>query len=158
MTQKSPSGHHPTTLSGWIFATEAYIDNRRKLVKQQYILQMSSQYGELRPTNGWGRLVRFRHPSEFQWVSCLLASLLQRCRSPQANQTLHDVWLSPRFVHYIYIFSGSCPRAEFCNVQNSLCIQVLCSHILASSLHGTPAVDGSQTLRRGTGNGIRELL
>jgi len=24
----------------------------KKLVKQQYVLQMSSQYGELRPTNG----------------------------------------------------------------------------------------------------------
>jgi len=28
--QKSPSGHHPTTLSGYIFATEACIDNRKK--------------------------------------------------------------------------------------------------------------------------------
>ena len=33
-------------------ATEARIDNRKKLVKQQYVLQMSPQYGELRPTNG----------------------------------------------------------------------------------------------------------
>ena len=30
MTQKSPSGHHLTTLSGYIFATKAYIDNRKK--------------------------------------------------------------------------------------------------------------------------------
>ena len=30
--QKSPSGHHPTTLSGYIFATKAYIDNRKKLL------------------------------------------------------------------------------------------------------------------------------
>ena len=28
--QKSQSGHHPTTLSGYIFATKAYIDNREK--------------------------------------------------------------------------------------------------------------------------------
>ena len=28
--QKSPSGHHPTTLSDYIFATEACIDNRKK--------------------------------------------------------------------------------------------------------------------------------
>ena len=62
--QKSPSGHHPTTLSGYIFATKACIDNRKKLVKQQYLLYMSSQYGELRQSppnfspfllwpNGW---------------------------------------------------------------------------------------------------------
>ena len=53
MMQKSPSEHHRTTLSGYIFPTEACIDNRKKLVKQQYLLQMSLQYGELRPTNGW---------------------------------------------------------------------------------------------------------
>jgi len=28
--QKSPSGHHRTTLSGYIFATKAYIENRKK--------------------------------------------------------------------------------------------------------------------------------
>jgi len=50
--QKSPSGHHRTTLAGYIFATKARIDNRKKnlFVKQQ--LHMSAQYGELRPING----------------------------------------------------------------------------------------------------------
>jgi len=28
--QKSPSGHHHTTSSGYIFATKACIDNRKK--------------------------------------------------------------------------------------------------------------------------------
>jgi len=41
ITPKSPSGHHRTTLSGYIFATEARIDNRKKIVKQQYLLHMS---------------------------------------------------------------------------------------------------------------------
>ena len=40
--QKSPSGHHRTTSSGYIFANKACIDNRKKLVKQQYLLHMSS--------------------------------------------------------------------------------------------------------------------
>ena len=31
---KSPSGHHPTTLSGYIFATKACVDNRKKLIKR----------------------------------------------------------------------------------------------------------------------------
>jgi len=30
--KKSPSGHHPTTLSGYIFATKVRIDNRKKLL------------------------------------------------------------------------------------------------------------------------------
>ena len=39
---KSPSGHHRTTLLGYIFATKPHIDNRKKLVKQQYVRQMFS--------------------------------------------------------------------------------------------------------------------
>jgi len=44
-------------------------------------------------------------------------------------------------------------------VQNSLCVQVLRSPILAALLHGTGAVGLIQTLRRGTRtkNGITEL-
>jgi len=54
IAKNSPSAHHRKTLSACIFATKACIeciDNRTKLVKQQY-LHMSLQHGELRPTNG----------------------------------------------------------------------------------------------------------
>jgi len=34
ITKKSLSGHHRTTLSGYVFATKAHIDNRRKNFKQ----------------------------------------------------------------------------------------------------------------------------
>jgi len=51
--QKSPSRHHRTTLSGYISSQLRHISTiGKKLVKQQYLLQTSSQYGELRPTNG----------------------------------------------------------------------------------------------------------
>jgi len=50
--KKSPSGHHRTTFSGYIFATKAHIDNRKKLVKQQYLLHMLLECGELRPPSG----------------------------------------------------------------------------------------------------------
>jgi len=69
--KKSPSECHHTILSGYIFAIKACIDNRKKLVKQQYLLQMSLQYGELQPTNGWDRLVGLGHPIIFKWVSRL---------------------------------------------------------------------------------------
>jgi len=42
IAKKSPSEHHPTNLSGYIFATKAYIDNGKKLIKQQCLLRMSS--------------------------------------------------------------------------------------------------------------------
>ena len=45
---------------GYIFTTKAHIDNRKKLVKQQCLLHISLQYGELRPTSGCGSL---GHPS-----------------------------------------------------------------------------------------------
>jgi len=47
----------------------------------------------------------------------ILASLLQRRHSLEANQTLHDVWPSPGLVHYLYIFWGSRPLTECCQVQ-----------------------------------------
>ena len=46
--KKSPSWHHRATLSGHVFATKAHIDNRKKFIKQQYLLYMSAQY-ELSP-------------------------------------------------------------------------------------------------------------
>ena len=39
---------------------------RKKLVKQQYLLHMGPQYGELRPTSGWDRFGSLGHPSYFQ--------------------------------------------------------------------------------------------
>jgi len=69
--KKSPSGHHRTTLSGYISAIKARIDNQKKLVKQQYLLRMFPQYGELRPTSGWDRSGSLRHPCKFQRVSRL---------------------------------------------------------------------------------------
>jgi len=71
IAKKLPSAHHHTTLSGYIFATKAHIDNRKKVTKQQYLLQISPQYGKLRPTSGWDRLANLRHPSKFQRLSSL---------------------------------------------------------------------------------------
>jgi len=54
--QKSPSGHHRTTLSGHIFATKACIDNRKKL--------LNSNNSSTRPHNmvNFGLL-----PAEIYW-------------------------------------------------------------------------------------------
>ena len=57
---------------GLYFAPKARIDNRKKLVKQRYVLHMSPQYGELRrPTNSWDPSGSLRHPCKFQQVSRL---------------------------------------------------------------------------------------
>jgi len=69
--KKSPSGHHRTNLSRYIFATKAHIDNREKSVKQQCLPDLSSQYCELQPTSGWDLLASLGHPCKFQQVSRL---------------------------------------------------------------------------------------
>jgi len=120
-----------------------------KLVKQQHILQMSPQYDELRPTNGWDWFTSLRHPSKFQRISRLAFDVAQR--------NFAYVWLSPGLVNYIIHFRELLPLTEFCQVHNSLYIQVLRSPILPALLHGTPTAGISQTLRRGTRNGITEL-
>jgi len=66
--KNSPSGHLPTTLSGYIFATKAHINNWKKIVKQQCLLHMSSQYGELRSTNGGDLFRSLGHASKFHRV------------------------------------------------------------------------------------------
>ena len=146
--KKSPSGHHRTTLSGYIFATKARIDNRKKNL-------LSSNISSTRPHNmvNFGQLAAeivslvWGTPANFNGFCVLPSSLLRRC-SLEANHTLHDVWPYPAMLYYVYIFGGSCPLTEFCPLQNSLYVQVLRSLILAPLLHGTPAADVSQTLRR----------
>jgi len=53
-------------------------------------------------------------------------------------------------VDYVDIFGGFCSvtPTELCQVQNSLCIQVLCSPILAAVLHGIRVVAVSQIFWR----------
>jgi len=95
VAKKSPSGHHRTTLSGYIFATKARIDNRKKLVKRRYLLQMSTQYGELRPTGGWDRSGSLGHPCKFQWVSHLgsvTARHSSSARQPVALNRRHHLY------------------------------------------------------------------
>ena len=118
--QNSPSGHHRTTFSGCIFATKARIDNRKKTIKQQCFLHVC------RNLANFGRLTEFGLPvwgipANFNGFR-VLSSVLQRRRSPEANQTLHDVWPSPPLVHYIH-FWGLLPLTGFCPVQNSLYAQ-----------------------------------
>jgi len=69
IAKKSPSGHHRTTLSGYIFATKARIDSRKKLVKQQYFPTCPYNmvnYGLLAAEIVF---VSLGHPSYFQRVS-----------------------------------------------------------------------------------------
>jgi len=92
-------------------------------------------------------LASLGHLSKFQRVSHLgfiTAPTSLDGFQPHFAQCLAVFWAGTLCMH----FWGSCPLAKFCQVQNSLCVQVLRS-ILAAVLRGTRAVCVSQALRLG---------
>jgi len=74
-TQKSPKSRHLDTIAQFCRAISSQLRHvstiREKLVKHQYLLHMSPQYGELRPSSGWDRSGCLGHPCKFQRVSRL---------------------------------------------------------------------------------------
>jgi len=83
---------------------KAHIDNRKKNLLNSNVSSTCphnmANFGPLTTEIGsrvWGT------PANFNGFH-VLALLLQRRRSPEANHTLHGVWPSPGLVHYIYIF------------------------------------------------------
>jgi len=99
------SGHHRTTLSGCFFATKA-VSTIGKNFLNSNISTCPHNVGPLMAETGSG--VRGT-PAIFNGFR-VFASLLQQRHSPEANQTLHDVWPSPGLLHYICIFGGSAPN------------------------------------------------
>jgi len=88
IAKNSPSVHHRTTnLSGFIFATKAHIDNRKKLVKQQYSFRCPHNmvnFGPLAAEIGsgvWGT------PANFKGFR-VLAALLHGTPAVGVSQTL----------------------------------------------------------------------
>jgi len=125
--QKSPSGHHCGTFSGYIFATEAHIDKRgKKLVKQQCLPQMCSQYGELRPISGWDLLASLGHPADFDGFH-VLAALLHGTLVVGVSQTLRR-WIEG----VTYIHQGGHPIGHWSTflvdlvMRSILCLLCLC--------------------------------
>ena len=86
-----------------------------------------------------------------QQISTSFASWLRYCTDVAQRSSTTLCTMFGRFLGWYTIctFLRSCPLTEFCQVQNSLCVQVLHYPILAALLHGTRAVGVSQTLRRG---------
>jgi len=76
---------------------------RKKPVKLQYLLHMSSQYAELRTINGWDLLVSSGQPSKFQRVSRLgfiTAPTLLNERQPNFAQCLAVSCTGILYIHF----------------------------------------------------------
>ena len=140
----------------WLYLCNEGMYRQSEKFLNSNITSTCSHNSELRPISGWDRLVSSRHPSIFQRVSRLgFVTTLTLLNGGQPNFAR---CLAASCAGRIFIrFEGSCPVTEFYQVQNSLCMPVLRSPILPTLLYGTWAVGVSQTLRRGTRNGITEL-
>jgi len=100
----------------------------KKLVKQQYLLHMTLQYGELWPTSGWDLFVSLGRPSKFQWV--LRLSFVTAATSLNGSQPNFARCLAVSCAATLCISGGCYPVTEFCEVRNSVCVlQVLRSPV-----------------------------
>jgi len=146
---------HTITQNCWTISSQQrhVLTIGKKLVKQQYLLHMSSLYGlPAKIGSGvWGTTANF---NGFCLLGFITAWMLLSGGQPNFAQCLAVSWTGTLCIH----FWGLLHLTEFCQVQSSPCIQVLHSAILAALLQGTRAVDVSQTLQCGTRNGITELL
>jgi len=113
----SPSAHHRTTMSGYIFAIKVHIDNQKNLLNSNISFTCPHNmmnFGPLTADIGWRASGT---PANYNGFHILASLLHQRC-STEVNQTLHDDWPSPALVHNIYIFgllppNGILPSAKF---------------------------------------------
>jgi len=79
-----------------------------KIVKQQYLPHMSTQYGELRPANGWNLLAILGNPSKFQRVSRLgfvTAPTSLNGGQPNFTRCLHDRLLGWYIIYFLRVLA-----------------------------------------------------
>ena len=143
IAKKSPSAHHRTILLGCIFATKACIDNRKKILWSSNIsstcLHNMANFGLLAAEICWR--VWCTHQ-----ISTGFASWLRYCsdvahrRPTKLCTTFGRLWASTLYIHC----RGSCPLTEFCQVQNSLCVQVLRSRNYIGSVTVRHSSNGRQ--------------
>jgi len=71
----------------------------KELVKQQYLLYMSPQYGELRPTSGWDHFVSLGHPANFNGFRILAALLHSHTEALNRRRHLYSAGRPSALAH-----------------------------------------------------------
>jgi len=92
---------------------------------------------------------------ELKCVCCVLSAVFSLLHYKEFVQMHGNRWVFCNCISRILI--GTMGGTDMLLV-TPFCIHVLCSPILAALLYGAGAVSVSQTLRRGTRNGIMALL
>jgi len=107
IAKNSQSGHHHTTSQLRHVSTIG-----KKLLNSNILSTCQHNMANFGPLTADICLPVWDAPANFNGF-CVLPSLLQRRRSPEANQTLHDVWPFPALVHCIYILGPLTPDGIF---------------------------------------------
>ena len=106
--KKSPSGHHRTTKfcqsSRCTLQLRHMYRQSKKIVKLQYILHMSHNMVNFGPLAAEIGLPNWGTPANFNGFR-LLASLLHRRRSPEANQTLQLCTMFGRLLGWYTVYT-----------------------------------------------------
>ena len=84
----------------------------KKLVKQQYLLHMCLQYGELRPTSGWDCFVSLGDTSKFQRVARLGSVTARHSTSGRQPSCGVEQRAPPIFTILITINILPCPNSQ----------------------------------------------
>ena len=84
--QKSPSGHHRTTLPGYMFATKARIDNRKNLLSSNMSSRCPHNVVNIGPLTTEIRWRVLSIPANFNWFR-VLAALLYGSQVVSVSQT-----------------------------------------------------------------------
>jgi len=90
-----------------------YRQSEKKFVKQQSLLHVCSQYGELRPTIGWDRFGSLGHPSYFQRLP-RLGNVTARHVVVGVSQTLRRWTEAPPIFGRAAIRLGIGPHSSWC--------------------------------------------
>jgi len=112
----------------------------KKLVKQQYVLHMSPQYG---PTNGWDLLASFGHLSKLQRVLRLaFVTAATSLTGSQPNCMMFDHLLCCYTVYTYSVALAHWQNFAPCKIHftSKSCVLLYCQR-----LHATPAAGVSQT-------------
>jgi len=121
IAEKSISGHHSTTLFGYIFATKACIDNQKKKLLNSNISSTwshnTANFGPI--TAQIGVPVSDTLPN-FNGFRVLASLYLLQCSDVAHRRPTKLCTIFGRLLGWytIYIFWGSLPLAVFCPVQN----------------------------------------
>jgi len=120
---------------------------------------LDNTYGELRPTNCWDLLASLGHPNKFQLV---FASWLRYCTDVAQRRSNKLCTMFGRLLRWytIYNFSwwgGSCHLTEFLSAAKLTLRPSLAFSYIGSVTARQSSSRASQSLGRGTRNGITEL-